>query len=323
MNRSRTIREATELNATQGGESMNPNQMTCEVTEVATSNESPLEFLTLVRSVTEARMGSPKGKVHAPGLAKRHGVPGSFVKDMAAALKPMSKADMKEFIALLDAALGGRCCYQEMVAAMLDVFGTKYNSHSPTVVILGVLALWALKDMGLPEGSQLVDLACHVASGGNRTKPVLAELMGEADATQYLRSEEMVEMLANPETLELLSPSTLVLERVSRTKVAPRFTAVAESAIARAAGLVVKAKVGHRLAEYAMPQIRRMIDGAGLSGLDAEFCTWLGSLTGEHLAGGIRSRIEHVAAASPWLAGARRARTAGEMMRDAAASAAA
>jgi hypothetical protein len=323
MNRNETTREATELNATQGDDSMNRNETTCELTEEATSKESPLVFLNLVMSVAEARMGSPTGKVHAPGLAKRHGVPGSFVKDMAAALKPISKADTMEFIALLDAGISGRCCYQEMVAAMLEVFGAKYRLHARTVWLLGLLVRWALSDLGVPDDGMAGGLAYHVASGGDRSKATIAQLVGEDDALYALRSRDTTEMLARPQTLACLSTPTLVLRRASRHATTRCLTGAAESAIARIAGLVVKAKQGHHPTAHAIPQALCVTEGAGLSGADAEYCTSLGCEVGEDLAWFIRCCIDRMASVSPWFFGICRARTAAEMMRDAAATVAA
>lgn len=302
---------------------MNHNEMTCEVTEEATCERPILEFLTLVRSVTEALMESPTGKVHAPGLAKCHGVPGSFVKDMAAALKPMSKADTMEFIALLDAGISGRCCYQEMVAAMLDAFGAKYRTHPKTVWLLGLLAHWALADLGLPDDGMAGGLAYHAASGGDRSKATMAQLVGEDDALYALRSRDTTEMLARPQTLACLSTPTLVLRRASRHATTRCLTGAAESAIARIAGLVVKAKQGHHPTAHAIPQALCVTEGAGLSGADAEYCTSLGYEVGEDLAWFIRCSIDRMASVSPWFFGICRARTAAEMMRDAGTTVAA
>jgi hypothetical protein len=296
---------------------MNRNETTHEVTETPVSPNAPLEFLQLVRAAAVAQM-QPR-----PAKAKAGQRPDRLAVELAAALKPMSKSDAEEFAALLDAAIGGRCCYHEMVAAMLDSFGAKYSSHDSTVWLLGIFVLWALKDMGLPEGRYLMDLAYQLASGESLTKAGLAQAVGEDDALHAIRSQDVAAMLACPETLELLSAATLVLNRNGNAEAGHCLTVTAESAIARVAGLVIKARQGRRSAASAIPKALCVTEGAGLSGADAEYCIWLGYEVGKTLAWYIRCNIDRMATESPWLFGLRRALTSAEMMRDARSVAAA
>lgn len=318
-----TTREATELNATQGDDSMNHNEMPRETIEEATSEKPILEFLKLVKPVAEARMGSPTAKAHAQRLAKRHGLPASFLADMSAAMKPVTKADMKEFIALLDAALGGRCCYQEMVAAMLDVFGTKYHTYRKTIWFVGLFVLGALKDAGAPDGNRIVNMTDHLTGGGARSASGLLWAMVLGEVTLLFGAGGLARLLHDSGSLGFGAAADSAYRRARAGGKVVGLTDEAEAAIVGAALSVAKANLEHRPAAYAEPKMARVVQAMELTGPTAEFCTLAGRQIGEAVGGSMRTIVERIAVVNPWFVGTLRARNAVEMMRDDAAASAA
>jgi hypothetical protein len=271
--------------------------------------------------VTSRQCPPPPQKQQATGEQDGAQVFGPTV--LGPALKAMSKSEAMETNRLIEAYYGDLCCAQEMFAAMLDLLGPKSRQRLPLRLFLMGVAYMALRDMGMTDAEQYVDMIYYVATGGVRTKASLARLMAVDEARLFFRSECMSEICADPETPAHLNEPTLVLDRARGTRTVLSLTDVAASTLACITGLVAGAKQNRRPAVHVMPQVLRVVSDAGLSDLDADFCVWLGCDAGEHVGGLMRSHLDRMSIFSPWFVGIRRARTSAEMLRDAGTVAAA